>query len=87
MVSLNMPVLSRMIPDPVNITSLWQDSRTDTPDNLGESWGLCSDMPRLPGRDFDYTEDELTSTASAGLDQLPGCSFLGMHMVGNRAQR
>jgi hypothetical protein len=55
--------------------------------DLGESWGICSDKPRLPGRGFDYTELELTAAASAGMEQLPGCGFIGLQMVGNKAKR
>ena len=67
---------------------LWlQDSVASNLGNLGESWGICSVRPRLPGRGFDYTEPELTDAAAAGLDQLPGCSFVGLQMVGNIAKR
>jgi hypothetical protein len=70
-----------------NAWLLPQDSTIDGPDNLGESWGICSDKPRLPGRGFDYNELELTAAAVADLDQLPGCSFVGLQMIGNMAKR
>jgi hypothetical protein len=66
---------------------LLQDSTMAVSKKLGESWGICSDKPRLPGRGFDYKEPELTAAAAAGLDQLPGCSLLGLQMVGNMAKR
>jgi hypothetical protein len=56
-------------------------------DNLGDSWGICSYKPRLPGRSFDYTVPELTSAAAVGLEQLPECSFPTLHFVGNKAKR
>ena len=55
--------------------------------DIGESWGICSVKPRLPGRGFDYTEPELTAAAAVGLEQLPGCSFVGLQVVGNMAKR
>ena len=64
-----------------------QNSVTTTGDNLGESWGMCAIKPRLPGRSFDYTEEELISAATAGLEQLSDCSFPALHMEGNVAKR
>jgi hypothetical protein len=64
-----------------------QESLATLGDNLGASWGMCSNKPRLPGHGFDYTEAELISAAFAGLEQLPDCSFPVLQMEGNVAKR
>lgn len=53
----------------------------------GDSWGICTDKPRLPGLGYDYNILDLSSTASAGFDHLPGCSFPALQMIGNIAGR
>ena len=60
-----------------------------------ESWGFCTDRPRLPGLGYDYDEDmlaELNDRLQNGLSldsvrSLPGCVNTPLVVDGNRAGR
>ena len=63
-------------------------SQGSTPvDSLGDSWGICAEKPRLPGRGYEYSKLELSSAAAAGLNKQSGCIFPALQMIGNNAGR
>ena len=57
-------------------------------DNLGESWGVCVEKPRLPGAGLNYSKEELYSFLQISKTAIPAsCASVAMEFVGNKATR
>lgn len=59
--------------------------------NIGLSWGHCTDKPRLPGLGFEYSEDVLLRMQAldpgSAMSLAFGCSNVAINMTGNTAER
>jgi hypothetical protein len=98
------PPHSRLIPSFQDRISPWCVTRGDNgqlmdqvsssdplQNNIGLSWGHCTDKPRLPGLGFEYSEDVLLRTQASDPGSLAslafGCSDVAINMTGNIANR
>jgi hypothetical protein len=58
--------------------------------NIGQSWGFCSDKPRMPGLGFNYSDSALGQFQLQSvkmLPQVPGCGDVSVVFSSNRAEK
>lgn len=59
--------------------------------DLGQSWGVCAEKPRLPGVGYDYEEAEMAGIMELSLPEIllqyPGCGRIPLQILGNSALR
>lgn len=83
--------------------TLWCETRGDqgqvmtqfstasrTSNDIGQSWGFCTDKPQVPGLGFKYSESTLQQfhlQSVAILSEIPGCGQVSVVFSSNRAEK